>query len=98
MIKEIIKYGEAEVTYKSKTEKSEQIVSKSTTDKMRELMDGAINNTWTPGYTYSVKGYTREDGTKVQGYTRDCHKHKGSVPKLDNLSFEELERWIKELI
>ncbi len=50
-----------------------------------------------PG-SYPVKGYTREDGTKVQAYTRDCYKHKGSVPKLDNLSFEELERWIKELI
>lgn len=46
--------GEEQIT---PIQKSEQIVSKSTTDKMRELMDGAINNTWTPGYTYSVKGY-----------------------------------------
>lgn len=36
---------------------SEPIVSKETTDKMRELMYGAINNSWAPGYTYHIDGF-----------------------------------------
>ena len=27
--------------------------------------------------SYHVSGYTREDGTKVEGYTRTCYKHSG---------------------
>ena len=84
-------YGNVEKTYTEKT-KQKGIKNISTNYSSK---NSSANNC--PG-SYSVKGYTREDGTKVQGYTRDCYKHKGSVPKLDNLSFEELERWIKELI
>ena len=50
-----------------------------------------------PG-SYPVRGYTREDGTKVRGYVRDCYKHKGRIPKLDTLPLDELEKWIQELI
>lgn len=50
-----------------------------------------------PG-SYPVKGYTREDGTKVRGYVRDCYKHKGKIPKLDTLPYDELEKWIREFI
>jgi Cell division protein FtsI/penicillin-binding protein 2 len=37
--------------------RSDQIVSKETADKMKELMYGAINNSWAPGYTYHVDGF-----------------------------------------
>ena len=50
-----------------------------------------------PG-SYPVRGYTREDGTKVRGYVRDCYKHKGRIPKLDTLPLDELEKWIQEFI
>ena len=32
------------------------------------------NESGCPG-SYSVSGYTRDDGTKVDGYTRTCYKH-----------------------
>lgn len=56
IIKKIVnpETGEETVT---KIVKSEQIVSKSTTNKVKELMYGAINSSWAPGYTYSVKGF-----------------------------------------
>lgn len=56
IIKKIVntKTGEETVT---QIVRSEQIVSKETTDKVKELMYGAINNSWTPGYTYAVKGF-----------------------------------------
>ena len=44
-----------------------------------------------PG-SYPVRGYPREDGTKVRGYVRDCYKHKGRIPKLDTLPYDELEK------
>lgn len=56
IIKKIVNTATGEETVTSIV-KSEQIVSKETTDKMKELMYGAINNSWTPGYTYAVKGY-----------------------------------------
>ena len=56
IIKKIVDTNTGEETI-IEIRKSEQIVSKSTTDKIKELMNGAINNSWTPGYTYSVKGY-----------------------------------------
>lgn len=41
----------------SKTKRTEQIVSKSTIDKMKELMYGTVNNSWATGYTYHVDGF-----------------------------------------
>lgn len=37
--------------------KSEQIVSKETVTQMKDLMYGAVNNTWTPANIYAVKGF-----------------------------------------
>lgn len=39
---------------------------------------------------YPVSGYTREDGTKVEGYTRTCSKHKEGAEKYKGLKFQDL--------
>ena len=56
IIKKIVNTETGEETV-TEVIRSEQIVSKQTTDKVKELMYGAINNSWTPGYTYVVKGF-----------------------------------------
>ena len=54
--------------------------------------------------TYLVSGYTREDGTKVEGYTRTCYKHSRNIPekfkgkKFQDLSPDELNEAIKFFI
>ena len=56
IIKKIVNTETGEETV-SEIVKTEQIVSKETVTKVKELMYGAINNSWTPGYTYAVKGF-----------------------------------------
>jgi penicillin-binding protein 2B len=48
------KTGDETVT---RVKKSGQIVSKDTTDKIKELMYGTVNNSWATGYTYHVEGF-----------------------------------------
>ena len=57
--------------------------------------------------SYPVSGYTRDDGTKVEGYTRTCYKHSGEnreLPekfkgkKFQDLSPDELQEAIKFFI
>ena len=56
--------------------------------------------------SYSVSGYTREDGTKVAGYTRTCGaKHNGLKPSvkykgipLDKLTDAQVDELLEELI
>ena len=59
--------------------------------------------------SYHVSGYIREDGTKVEGYTRTCYKHSGmevnrELPekfrgkKFQDLSPDELNEAIKFFI
>ena len=57
--------------------------------------------------SYSVSGYTREDGTKVAGYTRTCGaKHKnGQKPSekykgipVDKLSKSQIDELLNEMI
>lgn len=48
--------------------------------------------------SYPVSGYTREDGTNVRGYVRDCYKHKGKLPPLHTLPLDIMEKVIWELI
>lgn len=64
---------------------------------IKNYSSGKYKSPGCPG-SYPVKGYTREDGTKVRGYVRDCYKHKGKIPKLDTLPYDELEKWIREFI
>ncbi len=64
---------------------------------IKNYSSGKYKSPVCPG-SYPVKGYTREDGTKVSGYVRDCYKHKGKIPKLDTLPYDELEKWIREFI
>ena len=51
--------------------------------------------------SYSVSGYTREDGTKVQGYIRQCGaKHTGSWrgKSFDKMTDEEVNQMLDDLI
>lgn len=71
--------------------KSEQIVSKNTTDQMKELMYGAVNNTWTPAHIYAVKGFDvigktgtaqiYEDGRYLTGIDEYLISFAGMYPK-----------------
>lgn len=56
IIKKIVNNNTGEVI-ETKVEKTGQIVKKETVTKMKDLMYGAVNNYWAPGYTYSVEGY-----------------------------------------
>ncbi len=56
IIKKIVNNNTGEVI-ETKVEKTRQIVKKETVTKMKELMYGAVNNSWAPGYTYSVEGF-----------------------------------------
>lgn len=56
IIKKIVNNNTGEVI-ETKVEKTGQIVKKETVAYMKELMYGAVNNNWAPGYTYSVKGF-----------------------------------------
>lgn len=56
IIKKIVNNNTGEET-KTEVKKGNQIVSKATTDKMKELMYGTVNNSWATGYTYHVEGF-----------------------------------------
>lgn len=56
IIKKIVNNNTGEVI-ETKIEKTGQIVKKETVTKMKELMYGAVNNSWTPAHTYAVDGY-----------------------------------------
>lgn len=56
IIKKIVNNNTGEVI-ETKVEKSGQIVKKETVAKMKELMYGAVNNSWAPGHTYAVEGF-----------------------------------------
>lgn len=90
IIKKIVNNNTGEVT-ETKIEKSGQIVKKETVTKMRELMYGAINNTWTPGHTYAVEGFELigktgtaqifENGHYLQGDGNYLISFSGMYPK-----------------
>ena len=54
--------------------------------------------------SYPVSGYTRDDGTKVEGYTRICYKQPRDIPekfsskKFQDLSDDELQEAISYFI
>ena len=54
--------------------------------------------------SYTVSGYTRDDGTKVAEYTRTCGaKHSGGTWRnkpfnLDNMTEKEINEWLDEVI
>ncbi len=56
IIKKIVNNNTGEII-ETKVERSEPVVKKETVAKMKELMYGAINNTWTPGHTYAIDGF-----------------------------------------
>lgn len=59
IIDRIVDPNSGEVTYKSKTEKSEQIVSTTTINKMKDLMYNVIHGTdpGSTGYMYKIDGF-----------------------------------------
>lgn len=71
--------------------KSEQIVSKETVAQMKELMYGAVNNSWTPANIYAVKGFDvigktgtaqiYEDGRYLTGIDEYLISFAGMYPK-----------------
>lgn len=73
--------------------RSEQIVSKNTTDQMKKLMYGAVNNTWTPANIYAIKGFNvigktgtaqiYEDGRYLTGIGEYLISFAGMYPKDD---------------
>lgn len=78
-------------------------------DKLHNVKDKIFTNHHIPtGYatdiskctgSYPVSGYTRSDGTKVSGYTRNCYKHSGQrIPRLTDMSKDEMEWWLAKLI
>lgn len=56
IIKKIVNNNTGEVI-ETKVEKTGQIVKKETVAKMKDLMYGAVNNSWAPAHTYAVDGY-----------------------------------------
>ena len=56
VIKKIVNTKTGEVT-ETKVEKTGQIVKKESVAHMKELMYGAINNSWAPGHTYAMEGF-----------------------------------------
>lgn len=59
IVKKIVNPNTEEVTYESKVEKSEQLVKKSTVEKMKELMYNTIHGTdsGTAGKAYNIDGF-----------------------------------------
>lgn len=56
IIKKIVNNNTGEVI-ETKVEKSGQIVKKESVAKMKELMYGAVNNSWAPAHTYAIEGF-----------------------------------------
>lgn len=56
IIKKIVNNDTGEVI-ETQVEKTGQIVKKESVAKIKELMYGAINSSWAPGYTYSIEGF-----------------------------------------
>lgn len=66
----------------------------------KPIMIPGLNSNVCPG-CYPVSGYTRDDGTKVQGYIRQCGaKHTGSWrgKSFDKMTDEEVNQMLDDLI
>ena len=97
IIDKIVNPNTNEVTYKSKTEKSEQIVSTTTINKMKELMYNVIHGTdpGSTGYLYKIDGfdiigktgtaqiYDTETGAWLSGKNDYIFSFTGLYPKDD---------------
>ena len=59
IVKKIVNPNTSEITYEAKTKKSEQLVKKSTVEKMKELMYNTIHGTdsGTAGKAYNIDGF-----------------------------------------
>ncbi len=77
----------------TKIEKTGQIVKKESVLKMRELMYGAVNNSWAPGHHYQIEGFDiigktgtaqiAENGHYLQGDSNYLISFAGMFPKDD---------------